>query len=94
MWTLFFVNCLGVSFSGHSGMQFSSKDADNDVFEEGSCSLIYHGGWWYSACHFSNLNGLYLGGPHASYADGIEWNAFRGLYYSLKTTEMKIAVAD
>jgi len=75
-------------------MQFSTKDADNDVYKEGSCSLLYRGGWWYSACHSSNLNGLYLGGPHTTYADGIEWYAFRGYNYSLKITEMKIAVAE
>src|SRR6218665_621643 len=89
----FVLCCLGDSFSHHTGMQFSTKDADNDLYKEGSCSLLYRGAWWYSACHGSNLNGLYLGGPHTTYADGIEWNAFRGLYYSLKTTEMRIAVA-
>jgi len=75
-------------------MQFSTKDADNDIYAGGSCSLSYRGGWWYAKCHSSNLNGLYLGGPHESYADGIEWATYRGAYYSLKTTEMKIAVAD
>ena len=75
-------------------MQFSTKDADNDIYKEASCSLLFRGAWWYSNCHGSNLNGFYYGGPHKSYADGIEWYAFRGYYYSLKTTEMKIAVAD
>ena len=62
---------------------------DNDVYA-GNCALNYKGAWWYTACHSSNLNGLYLGGPHESYADGIEWVTWRGHYYSLKKTEMKL----
>jgi len=75
-------------------MQFSTKDNDNDMYIGASCSLLYRGAWWYTNCGDTNLNALYLRGPHKSYADGIEWQAFRGYYYSLKTTEMKIAVAD
>ena len=70
-------------------MQFSTKDSDND--QDGSnCSQVFQGAWWYKHCHASNLNGLYLNGSHSSYADGVEWYLFRGHYYSLKRTEMKI----
>jgi len=34
--------------------------------------------------------GTYLGGPHASFADGFNWYTFRGYHYSLKRSEMKI----
>ena len=89
--TFLLVYNLGDSFANaHNGMQFSTKDADNDVYS-GSCSLQFRGAWWHSACHNSNLNGLYLRGPHKSLADGIEWYAWRGFHYSLKITEMKIA---
>ena len=71
-------------------MQFSTKDADHDL-GSGHCAQDYHGAWWYYYCHLSNLNGLYLRGPHKSYADGINWLAFRGHHYSLKGTEMKIS---
>ena len=70
-------------------MQFSTKDSDNDVFGS-SCARIYKGAWWYTACHQANLNGFYYGGPQESFADGVNWKAFRGYRYSLKRTEMKV----
>lgn len=80
----------GDSLSSHSGYEFSTIDADHDVYAP-SCAKEFHGAWWYNACHSSNLNGRYLRGNHTSYADGVEWVTFRGYYYSLKSTEMKIA---
>lgn len=71
-------------------MQFSTKDNDNDIQAGASCAVKYKAGWWYSECHWSNLNGLYHGGPHDSFADGINWYTFRGHNYSLKRTEMKL----
>ena len=47
------------------------------------------GAWWYTNCHASNLNGLYLSGETEIFGQGITWDDFRGQYYSLKTTEMK-----
>ncbi|XP_013421002.1 fibrinogen C domain-containing protein 1-A-like [Lingula anatina] len=74
----------------HHGYPFSTKDMDNDAAVHESCAQTFQGAWWYVACHSSNLNGRYLLGNHASYADGVNWYHFRGHYYSLKTTEMKI----
>ena len=70
-------------------MQFSTKDQDNDLYDA-SCAQHYKGAWWYNKCHWSNLNGFYLNGQHASHADGVNWNTFRGFHYSLKRTEMKV----
>ncbi|XP_056001671.1 fibrinogen C domain-containing protein 1-A-like [Ostrea edulis] len=76
----------GDSLAEHSGHQFYTKEHDTS----GNCAATYKGAWWYTACHSSNLNGLYLNGVHSSYADGINWETWHGCYYSLKFTEMKI----
>ena len=73
-----------------SDMQFSTKDSDNDIKPDGSCAQKFKGAWWYSNCHHSNLNGLYLSGWHSSEADGVNWWPFRKYRYSLKRTEMKV----
>ncbi|XP_042900266.1 techylectin-like protein [Parasteatoda tepidariorum] len=80
----------GDSMSGHTNMKFSTKDADNDIQTEQHCSQIYKGGWWYSACHTANLNGLYLRGKHDSFADGVNWKSWKDYHESLDTTEIKI----
>nr|XP_039256391.1 fibrinogen C domain-containing protein 1-like [Styela clava] len=82
----------GDSFSSHNGFYFSTKDRDNDNSGV-NCAMLYKGAWWYRSCHSSNLNGHYfIGGNHDSYADGIEWETWKGFYYSLKFTEMKIRI--
>ena len=73
----------------YSGMRFSTKDQDNDLWS-GSRAGKYKGAWWYKICHRSNLNGRYLGGPHDAFADGINWKAFRDFYYSLKGCDVKL----
>jgi len=90
------VNCLlykGDSLIRQLGHKFSTRDQDNDVYS-GSCAVQYKGAWWYQICHDSNLNGLYLGGNHTSYADGVEWKDWKGYHYSLRFTEMKIKYRD
>ena len=82
------------SFSGdslrvHNGFRFSTKDKYLDTFS-GHCAQMYEGAWYYTTCHNSNLNGLYLRGNHTSYADGIEWALWKGQFYSLKKRQMKI----
>ena len=80
----------GDSLARHNGHKFSTRDMDNDVHRRnGSCAFFNRGAWWYEDCHDSNLNGFYHG-TRASYADGVVWRAWRGYFYSLKFTEMKL----
>ncbi|XP_056395563.1 ficolin-1-like [Hyla sarda] len=79
----------GDSMKGQNNMKFSTKDQDNDKHVN-NCSLMFKGAWWYSACHNSNLNGLYFLGEHTSSSTGITWGTGKGHNYSYKRTEMKI----
>ena len=74
----------------HNGMRFSTFDCDHDM-AAGNCASQRKGAWWYNACHEANLNGAYLAGHHALAVSGIEWSTWHGYYYSLKSSEMKIA---
>ena len=80
----------GDSFTYHNGMAFTTLQHDNDLESTLNCAVAYKGGWWYRACHGVNINGRYEGGNTDSYATGVVWNSFKGFYYSLKKTEMKI----
>ncbi|GFQ88856.1 techylectin-5A [Trichonephila clavata] len=80
----------GDSMTGsHNNKKFSTKDRDNDSYE-GQCAVTYKGAWWYSSCHSSNLNGLYLRGIHERHSKGVHWYSFKDHNESLDTTEMKI----
>ena len=79
----------GDSFAIHNGMPFSTYDRDNDVSSV-NCAAIYEGAWWFEECMESNLNGPYLVGSHDRPYEGIYWREFKGRYYSLKTSIMKI----
>ena len=71
----------------HNHMAFSTKDRDNDGASSFDCATNYHGAWWYGDCHYSNLNGQYLGDK--SDDRGARWDTFRG-FLSLQSTEMKL----
>ena len=74
----------GDSLTYHNGAEFSTFDHG----QASSCAKYYKGGWWFVGCHFSNLNGKYLGGQHSSVAHGVVWYHWRGYSYSLKRTTM------
>ncbi|EPQ17446.1 Ficolin-2 [Myotis brandtii] len=88
--------CPGDSLTAHNSSLFSTKDQDNDG-HTGSCAQVYQGAWWYYNCHVPgqprrmvSLSGRYLGGPHESYAKGINWKSGKGHNYSYKVAEMKV----
>ena len=76
----------------HNGMQFSTRDRDNDKWSSANCAIRYKGAWWYMSCYHSNPNGLYLSGQHV--ARGVTWNTFHSGGLSLKFTQMKLRFRD
>ena len=71
-------------------MKFSTQDVDNDLASS-NCAQSYHGAWWFNNCFRSHLNGEYLRGRHNQRGNGILWYDFKGLDYSYKVAEMKVA---
>jgi len=69
-----------------NGHAFSTKDRDNDTWSK-NCATHCKGGWWYSACHRANLNGLYLENK-SSLTTARWWHWKKN--QSMKTTSMKI----
>uniref|UniRef100_A0A1X7UNX5 Fibrinogen C-terminal domain-containing protein n=1 Tax=Amphimedon queenslandica TaxID=400682 RepID=A0A1X7UNX5_AMPQE len=80
----------GDSLTQHNGRRFTTHDQDNDDSQTVNCAFASRGAWWYSSCHFSNLNGLYLAGQHPSNGNGVNWSSWKGINYSLRITEMKV----
>ncbi|XP_032631326.1 angiopoietin-related protein 7 isoform X2 [Chelonoidis abingdonii] len=78
----------------HNNTAFSTKDKDNDKCVD-DCAALRKGGYWYSCCTDSNLNGVYYRkGEHTKNMDGITWYGWHGSTYSLKRVEMKIRPED
>ena len=77
----------GDALSYHNGMEFSTKDRDNDKSSV-NCAASDHGAWWYQSCSYCNLNGKYkLSGG------GVVWLHSNGNYYSLRKAEIKVRPA-
>ncbi|XP_015254702.1 PREDICTED: angiopoietin-related protein 4 [Cyprinodon variegatus] len=79
-----------------TGLPFSTQDRDNDWKAE-NCAKYLSGGWWFSNCGRSNLNGRYFQSPPPKQRhqrkQGIFWKTWRGRYYPLKSSTMMIAPA-
>ncbi|XP_060583411.1 microfibril-associated glycoprotein 4-like [Ruditapes philippinarum] len=76
----------GDALARHNEMKFSTNDRDNDLYKS-NCAVEFHGAWWYSDCHHSNLNGLYGSNVRGK---GTNWYQWKGPYTSMETVEMKI----
>ena len=79
---------------------FSTFDSDNDIYSK-NCASVFSGGWWFTNCHQSNLNGKYYSAGKMSFdahgkniltSTGIHWisNGFNSFHDSLIFTEMKV----
>ncbi len=80
----------GDSLANNNGQRFSAKDRDQDAYNARHYGQAHGGGWWFKACFHGYLNGRYVEGGTTSRAQGIIWSHWKGYYYSLKHTEMKI----
>ena len=78
---------VGNGMAGCNGMKFTTRDSDNDLYSS-NCAEYYRGAWWYNACCYANLNGVYGSSSYA--AAGTIWPQWKGWQYSLKFTEMKV----
>lgn len=80
-----------------AGLPFSTRDRDNDGKGDVNCAKQLSGGWWFSNCGRSNLNGRYFQSPPPKQRhqrkQGIFWKSWRGRYYPLKSSVMMIAPA-
>jgi ficolin len=88
---VYFTGTAGDSLSYHNGMKFSTKDVDNDQKVDLNCAEDLHGAWWFKTCHYSHLNGEYVGAHVQVQAwHGVFWFHFRGHLHSAKIAEMKV----
>nr|XP_057929788.1 angiopoietin-related protein 4-like [Doryrhamphus excisus] len=80
--------------TGPSGLPFSTVDSDNDFAADANCAELHSGGWWFSNCGESNLNGKYprrLGLVKRSQPRRMFWVNTKGENNPLRTTLLKLA---
>lgn len=71
----------------HNGHAFSTADHDVDGADKVNCAQKHHGGYWYSSCFKSNINGQW----GKAGEQGIVWGSFKNWeMYVLKETTMMI----
>ena len=81
---------LGVGgLNHHNGSKFTTQDRDNDAHSLFNCAMVYSSGWWFRSCFATNLNGVYHTINPPPRWQGIQWDSWKGDYYSLRYSEMK-----
>lgn len=83
----FYHSHTGDSFYYQNNAQFSTYDNDHDTNMFKHCAGIYKAGWWYTSCHFANLNGEY---GNDNQLEGINWLTWTGVSYSMKEARMML----
>ncbi|XP_061594551.1 angiopoietin-related protein 4-like [Cololabis saira] len=85
--------------AGAVGVPFSTADRDNDLAADTNCAELLSGGWWFSSCGESNLNGKFPRHPtlprrHHSRRRAMFWTSAQGQRETPRTTLLKIAPAS
>ncbi|XP_074061132.1 angiopoietin-related protein 4 [Macrotis lagotis] len=84
---------LGPATEDGLSLPFSTWDRDHDLRTDLNCAQNLSGGWWFSTCGHTNLNGKYfhsLPRQRHQRKQGIFWKTWRGRYYPLQATTMLI----
>ncbi|XP_067839369.1 angiopoietin-related protein 3-like isoform X2 [Heptranchias perlo] len=84
---------LSSAISDCKELPFSTSDRDNDLHTVINCAEQHSGGWWFSACGETNLNGKYFRSRISRRPDrkkGIFWKTWKGNYYSFKSTLLMV----
>lgn len=71
----------------NNGMPFTTYDRDNDNHGSMNCAVWAKGGWWHNGCQNTCLNGRY---GDNGYGQGVNWEDWMTLNYSLKSSVMKV----
>ena len=69
------------AMSIHSGVEFTTKDRDNDPWSSVNCAQSSGGGFWYKACAYCNINAVV--GPGYDF----------GWYYLSSNTDWKLTTS-
>lgn len=70
----------------NNGMQFSTKDSDNDLWHN-NCAARFSGGWWYASCFWAHPTGTWGNKAHGM---GINWKSLTGFKDTLSSIIMKV----
>ncbi|XP_061486484.1 LOW QUALITY PROTEIN: angiopoietin-related protein 3 [Rhineura floridana] len=76
---------------------FSTKDHSNNTERKVNCPEDDSGGWWYSACEETSLNGKYIKPSSKGKLEkkrGLYWKPQKGRPYLLKSTKLMIHPTD
>jgi hypothetical protein len=68
-------------FHIQNGVQFSTKDRDNDLYRSANCALLSKGGFWYTSCGYCQVNSMR--GEFNWY-----WLSRRSAHWKLRTSRM------
>ncbi|XP_066918235.1 fibrinogen C domain-containing protein 1-like [Clytia hemisphaerica] len=74
-----------------NGMKFSTLDKRDDFWSNPDGCAFFFGPWWHKGCHNVAMNGQYNhDGVTATFANGIVWINWKGLWTSLKESQIMI----